>query len=60
MGNNQEAIEAGGREDKGGRAEEVTSPGEQGRVTWAHMIVGTLALSLHEPGSCGGLGTAVG
>ena len=50
----------GGRVDKGGRAGEVMSPREQGQVTSAHMIVGTLALSLHEPGSCRGLGTAVG
>lgn len=36
------------------------SPGEKGQVTSTHMIVGTLALSLDEPRSCGGLGTAVG
>lgn len=43
-----------------GRAGEVMSPGEKGQVMSTHMIVGTLALSLHEPGSCRGLGTAVG
>lgn len=44
----------------GSRAGEEMSPGEQGQVMLVLVIVGTLALSPHEPGSLGGLGTAVG
>lgn len=51
MGDSQEAIKAGRRVHKAGRVGDVISRGwggEQGQVTSAHMIIGTLALSLHE------------